>query len=933
MTESEKLRVFLCHSPADKAVIRELYERLLKYSWIDPWWDEKKLLPGQDKNSEIKKAVQIANIVIVGLSKTSIAEEGNVQREYKYALDATLDKPGGTIFIIPLILEDLNGVDVPKDLKPLHCEDYFPKKRRTMAFERLLQSLKVRADDLNILHEENATITANPKPSENKYSKENNTQKGVVSTAEFPIHEIPFQENRNFSGRKDIVNSIHEEFSTAQNTVPIYAVSGMGGIGKTQIAIHYSYEFAKDYDLVYWIRSETDASLTADYEALTQTLGLPVKTKAEQLVYVNIVNTWLVNTDKRWLLVFDNVESKENIERLLPKKGNGHILITSQNPNWKELGEDSQVRPFTNDEAREFLRRRHGENGLEHADKINDLLGGLPLALEQACAYMAAHGTPIETYIKLFEEQKQELWKRQSPPKDYKSTIMTTWEMAFKQIQEIHPIAKQLLNLFAFFGPDDIPISIIKAYSDNLPEELKKAVHNPIELEEDLSAIYRYSLIGRNGDFISFHRLVQDVIRTQLPKDKAAKWVNTAVQIMNAAFPYDEYDMGTWATCSQLLPHALATANYAEKYSTGLIEAAEIYQKAGEYLRGQAEYKRAGEIIERSINIRQEVFGALHEKLAISLNYLGEIKQEQANYTEALKLHNQAFQIFQALENLETQQGIRNLNDLGLLFHSRGEFEKAREYYEQALSFSRIAPTENHPNIAKSLCNLGDLFQAQGEFEKARKHQEEALAIRRAVLGENHPDTAISLNNLGSLLQEQGEFEKARKYLEEACSMVYAVLGENHPQAASSLSNLGGMFMEQGDFENARKYFEQSYTLFITVNGEYHPNTASVLNNIGTLLSRQSKFVEARRYLEQAISITEKVYGIKHQDLLAPLYSLANIAFILRLFPLARQYAERATRICSEAKVKYKECDKVKQLQKKMSLIGGKTTDKKKSHK
>ena len=135
------------------------------------------------------------------------------------------------------------------------------------------------------------------------------------------------------------------------------------------------------------------------------------------------------------------------------------------------------------------------------------MLGGLPLALEQASAYMTAHGTPIDIYIKLFEEQQEELWKRETPPKDYRSTIMTTWEMAFKQIQETQPAAKQLLNLFAFFGPDDIPISIIKTYSDNLPEELKKAVHNPIELEENLSAIYRYSLAERNGDFISFHRL------------------------------------------------------------------------------------------------------------------------------------------------------------------------------------------------------------------------------------------------------------------------------------------------------------------------------------------------------------------------------------------------------------------------------------------
>lgn len=932
MTESEKLRVFLCHSPADKAAIRELYERLLKYSWIDPWWDEKKLLPGQDKNLEIKKAVQTANIVIVGLSKTSIAEEGNVQREYKYALEANLDKPGGTIFIIPLILEDLKGVDIPKDLKPLHCEDYFPKKRRTTAFERILQSLKVRADTLNILHEENAPVTATPKTSENKYSKENKVQKGVVSTAEFPIREIPFQKNRNFSGRKDIVNSIHEEFSAAQNRVPIHAISGMGGIGKTQIAVHYSYKFAEDYDLVYWIRSETDASLTADYEALTQTLELPVKTKAEQLVYINIVNTWLTKTDKKWLLVFDNVESQEKIEKLLPKKGNGHILITSQSPNWKELGEDSQIRPFTNEEASEFLQRRIGEKGLEHSDKLNLLLGGLPLALEQASAYMTAHGTPIEVYIKLFEEQQEELWERETPPKDYRSTIMTTWEMAFKKIQETHPIAKQLLNLFAFFGPDDIPISIIKTHFEILPEELKTTVHNPIELEENLSSIYRYSLVGRNGDFISFHRLVQDVIRTQLPKDKAAKWVNIAIQIMKMAFRYDEYDMKTWATCSQILPHALATANYAEKHSTGLEAAAEIYQKAGEYFRGQAEYQRAGEAIERAINIRQEIFGEKHEKLAISLDYLGEIRQDQANYGEALRLHNQATEIFETEKKLETQQGARNRLNLGRTFHSLSEFGKAKDCYEQAFNIYKIIPGKNDLYISVCWINLGDLFHDQGEFEKSRKYHEEALIIRRAMLEENHPGIALSLNNLGTLFQSQKEFEKARNYFEEAYTIQRSAFGENHPNTGINLNNLGGTFLEQGYFENAQKYYKQAYDIVLTVHGNNHPSTAMILSNIGAALSKQSKYVEARHYLEQAILIYEKAYNTKHHDLLKPLINLAVVMFHLKQFPLAREYAEKATKICSEAKAIYVECDAVKQLQKQISLIG-KPTNKKKKHK
>lgn len=932
MTESKKLSVFLCHSPADKAAIRDLHERLLKHSWIDPWLDEEKLLPGHDRNGEISKALEKADVVIIALSKDSVTKEGPAQAEFKYAQKIALEKTESAIFIIPLNIEDVKTLDIPRKLKELQSEDYFPNKKRVVAFERILKSLKARADTLSIQYEENTPVVITSKPSENKYSKENKTQKGVVSTAEFPIHEIPFQKNRNFTGRKDVLDSIHEEFSTAQGTVPIHIIRGMGGIGKTQIAVHYSYEFMKEYDLVYWIRSETDASLKADYEVLTQDLELPVKTKAEQVVYVNIVNNWLASTDKKWLLVFDNVVSKENIEKLLPKKGNGHVLITSQSPNWKELGEDSQIRPFTNEEAREFLQRRIGEKGLEHSDRLNTLLGGLPLALEQASAYMTTHGTPIEIYIKLFEEQQEELWKRETPPKDYRSTIMTTWEMAFKQIQETQLAAKQLLNLFAFFGPDDIPISIIKAYSEILPEELKTAVHNPIELEESLSAIYRYSLVGRNGDFISFHRLVQDVIRTQLPKDKAAKWVNIAVHIMKMAFPYDEYDMKTWATCSQLLPHALATANYAEKFNTGLEEAAEIYQRAGEYLRGQAEYQRAGEVIERAINILQEIFGTRHEKLATSLNCLGEIRQEQANYVEARKLYNQAFEIFQAEANLETQQAARNLSDLGSLFLDQGEYENALKYDEQALKIRRNVLGVIHPETAMSLNNIGGLLQDQGEFEKARKYREEALSICRIALGENHPNTATSLDNLGAGFQYQGEHEKAVKYHEEALSIRREVFGENHPHTAASLNNMGGVLADLGDLEGARKYYDQAYIINITVFGENHPTIATDLNNIGYLLSKQSKYVEARHYLEQSLLIIEKVYGTKHRHLLGTLYNLANVMIHLRLFPLARQYTERAVKICSEAKVKYRECDDIKQLQKSISSIG-KPTDKKKKRK
>lgn len=933
MAESKKLSVFLCHSSADKAAVRDLYDLLSKHEWIDPWLDEKKLLPGQEWKTEIEKALEKAHVVIVTLSKGSITKEGYLQKEFKYALDIALEKPEGTIFVIPLKLEDLESVELPRSLKALQYQDYFPKRRRATIFEKLLESLKVRADSLGISHEEKTTDSVVSKTNKDKYGKGKDTVgKGVISTAKFPIHEIPFRENPNFTGRKDVLDSIHTEFSAAQNRVPVHAIRGMGGIGKTQTAIHYSYEFRKEYDLVYWIRSETDASLTADYEALTQALQLPVKIKAEQLVYVNIVNNWLENTDKKWLLVFDNVDSQEKIEKLLPRKGNGHILITSQSPNWKELGDDSQIKPFTNEEAREFINRRLRKNELEHVDKLTELMGGLPLALEQASAYMSAHGTPIGIYIKLFEEQQEELWKRQPLPKDYRFTIMTTWEMAFRQIQESHPAAKQLLNLFAFLGPDDIPLSIIKTYSEYFPDELKKAVRNPIELEENLSAIYSYSLVERNGEFISFHRLVQDVIRTQLPKEVATKWVSIAVQIMKMAFPYEEYDMKTWSNCAQLLPHAIVTANYAEKYSTGLADAAEIYQKAGGYLLGQADYQRASEAIDRAINIWQEVLGAKNLNLAISLDYLGEIKWGQADYAEALKLDNQALQIFQQGDYLGTQQAARIMMNLGRIFRSLGEFNKAKNYCEQALVAYNTTLTANHPETARCLNILGMLFYDQGEFEKAKEYNEQALDMCRSVLKDNHPDVARYLSDLGTCYYDQGDFESARKYSEEAIFIYRNVFGDKHPHTAIVLGNLAGLLQEQANYESARKYYEQVCTILITVFGENHPTVATSFNNLGALFIKQSKYVEARGYLEKSLLIIEKVYGKEHHDLILPLTSLANVMFHLRLFPLARQYAERATKICSEAKENYKECDEIKVLQKLIPTIG-RTTATKKKHK
>jgi hypothetical protein len=146
-TTDRKLRVFLCHASQDKPVVRELYQRLAAEGWIDPWLDEEKLLPGQDWDMEIEKAVEAADAVIVCLSKNSLTKEGYVQKELKFVLDIALEKPEGAIFIIPIRLDDC---EIPRKIHSWQYVDYFPVSRTAVVFQKLLSSLNIRANTLGV---------------------------------------------------------------------------------------------------------------------------------------------------------------------------------------------------------------------------------------------------------------------------------------------------------------------------------------------------------------------------------------------------------------------------------------------------------------------------------------------------------------------------------------------------------------------------------------------------------------------------------------------------------------------------------------------------------------------------------------------------------------------------------------------------------------
>jgi tetratricopeptide (TPR) repeat protein len=606
----------------------------------------------------------------------------------------------------------------------------------------------------------------------------------------FPIFSVPFHRNPNFTGREDVLATLTQNLPTGNSTVLVQTMAGLGGVGKTQSAVEFAYRHTADYDLVWWIRTESDELFTADYATLVSRLNLPVKTAVDKNILLNLVRGWLAATAHCWLLIFDNAETAEQLQDVLPARGNGHVIITSRNPNWRHLGNVLQLNELSLAEASAFLIKRTGDANQTAAEQVAELLGKLPLALEQAAAFMSERGMPFHTYATLYIERWKELWQRTTPPRNYPATVLTTWEIAFQQIQQANPAAAHLLNLCAFLAPDNISITMIRAGATCLSPTLQVALESPLEAEEMLATLYRYSLISRKEETVTIHRLVQEVTQDRLHEEERKRWLEAAIHLINHVFPFDQYKLETWSASGAILPHLTVVVNHAEKQQTELQLVAMLWQKAARYLREQGEYAKAQSATEQALNIRTTFFGEKHLVTTESFDFLGQLRHEQADYQKAKLYYECALQIRQRELRQEHEDVAMSLNNLGTWLKDQGEYEQARSYHEQALTIRQQVLGNNHPHTAASLNNLGKLFQAQGEYEQARSYHEQTLTVCRQVLGNNHPDTAASLNNLGTLFRAQGEYEQARSYYEQALTICRQVLGNNHPHTAASL-NIG----------------------------------------------------------------------------------------------------------------------------------------------
>jgi tetratricopeptide (TPR) repeat protein len=684
-----------------------------------------------------------------------------------------------------------------------------------------------------------------------------------------------------FTGREELLALLRQQLAERHRA----ALSGLGGIGKTQTAIEYAVRHKADYpDGVFWVNAETIGGLTAGFLEIAASMSMEAASSKDQEHILQAVLERL-NGARGWLLIFDNVEKRDEAAPFLPHRSEGHIIITSRETVFAEWGiaRGLEVVDFDLDEAVRFLQTRTGRTQIDPSEEasatdLSEELGNLPLALEQAAAYIAETNTAFSAYLTAFRKRRVTLLERagQLVPHD---TVAVTWAANFEAVQRTSPAAAEILDVSALLAADAIPFEVFLEGAPELGDSIAQALADPDDLSmaEVLRPLARYSLIRFDAVLrvFSVHRLVQEVVWTALPEDKRQTIVARAANALDAAFP--EVEFARWAQCERLVPHVASLARWLVPGYVQSDAARRLLNRTGRYLWERGRYAEAETLHERALAIAEHSVGADHPDVAISLNNLANIHYDRGRYGEAQALHERALAIREKALGSNHPHVAMSLNNLANVHYDQGRYGEAQALYERALTIRERSLEPDHIDIATSLSNLASVHFDQGRYAEARALYERALAITERILGANHPFVARSLNNLANNSWHEGRHAEAEALYERALVISEGAVGPNHPDVAYSLDGLGNVQAKRGQYAEAKALYERALTIREHAFGPDHPLVARSLDGLGRLYTEQGQYDEARLLHERALAILERSRGADHVDLAETLVGLASL--------------------------------------------------------